>query len=132
MSIRRALITAPYLSRVLGAKAIGIQSYTSSINTYFTMFVALGTLSYGSREISRCRNDVKKRSRTFWEIEIMTLVTFAICIAVWIVLALCSKEYGIYYMVLTLCLLSTALDISWFFTGLEQFKLIVVRNIIFK
>ncbi len=132
ISVITPFITAPYLSRVLGAEAIGIQSYTSSINTYFTMFVALGTMSYGAREISRCRNEEQKRSKIFWEIEILTLVSALICICVWLILAFQSKEYGIYYFILTLCLISTAFDISWFFTGLEQFRLIVVRNTIFK
>ena len=39
-------ITAPYVSRVLGADGIGSYSYTNSIQLYFSMFAALGTYSY--------------------------------------------------------------------------------------
>ena len=77
-------ITTPYFSRVLGAGPIGIYSYTQSYQTYFSMFAALGTMSYGTREIARFRDDVTKRSVLFWEIELMTVVTSAICMAVWI------------------------------------------------
>lgn len=42
-------ITAPYVSRVLGPDGIGIQSYTGSIQSYFLLFAALGTASYGNR-----------------------------------------------------------------------------------
>ena len=39
------LITAPYLARTLGAKQLGIFSYTSSIVTYFILFAMLGTVN---------------------------------------------------------------------------------------
>ena len=51
------LITAPYVSRILGADGVGIYSYSQSCITYFTMFAVLGTNSYGMREIARCRNN---------------------------------------------------------------------------
>ena len=68
LNVLTSFVTAPYLSRVLGAEAIGIQSYTQSIQQYFLMFAALGTFSYGSREISMNRDDPYKRSKLFWEI----------------------------------------------------------------
>lgn len=49
-------ITTPYIARVLGAEGIGIYSFTMPIETYFAMFATLGTISYGTREISRTRN----------------------------------------------------------------------------
>ena len=54
------LITAPYVARVLGADGVGIYSYTASIMMYFTMFGALGTMNYGTREIARLRDDKRK------------------------------------------------------------------------
>ena len=47
------IITAPYVARVLGPDQSGIYDYTNSIQTYFAMFAALGTASYGAREVSR-------------------------------------------------------------------------------
>ena len=52
-------ITAPYISRILGAEGIGIYSYTGSVMSYFTLAAALGTSSYGTREIARCRINKK-------------------------------------------------------------------------
>ena len=54
-------VTAPYVSRVLTADGIGIYSFTNSIQMYFSMFAALGTVSYGTREIARVRNDKNTR-----------------------------------------------------------------------
>ena len=66
------LITAPYVSRVLGADGLGIHSFTSANQAYFSLFAALGTSSYGARAIARLRKDKREYSRSFWEIEFMT------------------------------------------------------------
>ena len=65
LAILVPLVTAPYVSRVLGADGIGIYSYTHSYMTYFTMFAALGTVSYGTRQIAQVRDDSQKLSKTF-------------------------------------------------------------------
>lgn len=132
LSVITPFITAPYLSRVLGADGIGIQSYTASVQTYFSMFAALGTLAYGSREIAQNRDDKYKRSKLFWEIELMTVISSFVCLVVWIGLILTASRYREYYIILTLNLMATMLDITWFFKGLEQFRLIVIRNSIIK
>lgn len=126
------LITAPYISRVLGVDGVGIYSYTYSIQTYFAMFAALGTASYGSREIARNRDDIHKRSQLFWEIELLTVVTTSLCLIAWFLLTLFSGTYQIYYMLLSFALLATMFDISWLYTGIEQFRYIVLQNSIFK
>lgn len=59
------LITAPYISRILGPERVGIYSYTASVVAFFTMFAVLGTTTYGQRAIAQCRDDREKRSRTF-------------------------------------------------------------------
>lgn len=122
------LVTTPYISRVLGADGVGTYSYTSSIITYFTLFAALGTVSYGTREIARHRGDRQKSSKLFWEIELMTVGTTAICLIVWYAVILFSKQYRPYLIALTPVLLGTMFDISWYFTGLERIKNIVICN----
>ncbi|MGN0180952.1 MAG: oligosaccharide flippase family protein, partial [Candidatus Ornithomonoglobus sp.] len=132
LSLITPFITAPYIARVLGVGGVGIQSYTSSIQAYFTMFAVLGTSAYGSREIARERDNAYKRSKVFWEIELLTCITTSICLAAWFVLIYFSKEYRLYYLIWTISLVESAFNITWFFRGLEQFRLIVVRNTIFK
>ena len=51
------LITAPYLSRVLGPSGMGAYSYTYNIAYYFGMFSAMGMLRYGTRSIAAARDD---------------------------------------------------------------------------
>lgn len=126
------LITTPYVSRVLGPDGIGIYSYTASIQTYFSMFAAMGVMSYGAREIARNRNDEETRSKLFWEIECMVCIFTALVLVIWLVVINFYVEYRIYLFVLTLNLIAVVFDISWFFSGLEQFKHIVIKNSVVK
>lgn len=132
LTLLTPLITAPYIARVLGPEGVGISSFTTSIETYFAMFAALGTASYGTREIARVRNDENKRSQLFWEIEGLLIVTTVICLIAWLIFVSLSTTYKIYYLILTITLASTLFDVSWFFSGLEQFQYIVLRNTIFR
>lgn len=125
-------ITAPYVSRVLGADGIGIYSYTQSYMTYFTMFAALGTVSYGMREIARCRNDKYEYSKKFWEIELLTVFTTCICLLAWFVFIFFSDFYRIYFIALIPSLFAMMFDISWFYTGHEKVGYTVFWNAICK
>ena len=90
LNVITPFITAPYVSRVLGAEGIGIQSYTASVQYIFLLIASLGTLSYGSREISTHRDDVNERSKLFWEIELMVICTTGIALFGWVFLCLFS------------------------------------------
>ena len=125
-------ISTPYVSRVLGAEGVGIYSFTNSIATYFAMFAALGTMSYGARGIARARDDKRKMSQLFWEIEALVVISTLVCVLIWGSWTIFAPEYNKFYLILTLVIVNTIADISWFFTGIEQFKYIVVRNTIVK
>lgn len=126
------LITAPYVSRVLGAENIGIYSYTISIATYFILFGSLGVAQYGQRQIAYEQKKGKKLSKTFWEIVILRFITMAISMIIFYFIFVNGEQYQVYYKILLLELLANCFDISWFFQGLEEFKKTVTRNIIVK
>lgn len=132
ISMIAPFVTAPYVSRVLGADGVGIYSYTSSLQYYFAMFAALGTNTYGAREIARARNDEDKRSQLFWEIEALTAITTIVCSMVWICVSLLQKQNQMYYLILTLNVWAVFWDISWLYTGLEHFEHVVLQNTFFK
>ena len=126
------LITTPYLSRALGAEAIGVYGYTLSIATYFVLFGSLGVAMYGQREIAYLQDEKKKRTITFWEIFLMRCCTMSISIIMFGLIYTRNGEYAIYYRILIIEMINQLLDISWFFQGLEEFKKTVVRNLIVK
>lgn len=132
LTIVLPLITTPYLSRVLGAENIGVYGYTLSIVTYFVLFGTLGIAMYGQREIAYVQNDMQKQSRTFWEIVITRFVTLSIASVAFYFTFCIRGEYTTYYTILLLELLANALDISWYYQGMEDFGKTVVRNIVVK
>lgn len=123
------LITTPYISRVLGSEGIGIYGYTYSIATYFILFGSLGVALYGQREIAYAQENTEKRMKTFVEIVAFRFITMIIATIIYAFFFAIKGEYSIYYRILTFELLAAAVDISWFFQGLEEFKKTVIRNI---
>lgn len=126
------LVTAPYISRVLMADGIGVYSYTHSLVTYFSIFAALGTISYGTREIARNRDNQSEYSKKFWEIEILVAITTGISLTLWSLLVTFYAEYRLFFLILTIQILSVCFDISWFYSGLEKFHYTVLVNSLFK
>lgn len=130
LAIILPLVTTPYISRVLGAENIGIYSYTFSIVTYFIIFGNLGVSMYGQREIAYLQNDIYNRSKIFWEIEIVKLIFTILSGLLYIYFFVFGSQYNTYYLLLALYLISTAIEVVWFFQGIEDFKSTVIRNII--
>ena len=126
------LLTAPYISRVLGAESIGIYSYAISISTYFITFGSLGVDLYAQREIAYYQNNKKNYSKTFWEITILRAITMSISIFIFCITFANNGEYQVYYRILLIELIGKCFDISWFFKGVEDFKRIVLRNLVIK
>ena len=126
------LITTPYVSRVLGVTGIGVYNYTRSIATYFVLVGAVGTTLYGQREIAYVQNEPSKYSKLFWEITLFRFVMVSICTVIYLVCFGRNTEYGIIYQALALEVFATAFYISWFFMGMENFRLTVIRNTIIK
>ena len=126
------LITTPYISRVLHADGVGIYSYTFTMATAFALFAALGVNTYGQREIAYCGDDIKQRSKTFWELFIVRVITTGVVGISYIVFSFTYSQYTVYLLTQSFIVFATMIDISWLYQGIEEFKLIAVRNIIIK
>lgn len=126
------LVTTPYLSRILGAENIGIYSYTLSIVTYFILFGSLGVASYGKRAIAYVQDKIEERSKIFFEIFLLRVITLSISLVIFYFTFCSNGDYSVYYTILIFEIIANCIDISWFFQGLEEFKKTVVRNTIVK
>lgn len=127
------LLTAPYLSRILGAEKLGIYSYTLSVSAYFILFGSLGISLYGQREIAYKQKNKEEYSKILWEILILRLIMVTISLIIYFhFFASQQNEYGFYYRILIVEIIASIFDISWFFQGMEDFKKTISRNIIVK
>ena len=126
------LITAPYISRVLGSTGIGTYSFTVNVVQYFVIFSILGTITYGNREIAYYQNDKYKRSQIFWEINFLSWITSTVTIFLFIIFIMINNLNTSLYLWQGVAILTSMLDISWYFSGRERFSVIVLRNFIIK
>lgn len=125
------LITTPYVSRVLGSDGVGTYAYTYTIANYFMLAAMLGVKNYGNRSIAAVRDDKELLGKTFWQIyglqfwcSILVLAAYLIFVFVF------ETNYRTIALIQGIYVFSGLLDISWFFFGMEEFKITVVRNIV--
>lgn len=127
------LITVPYISRVLGAHDVGINEYTNSWVTFFYLMGQMGITLYGNREIAYHRDDLYERSRTFWGVESLQVFTISLSLIAYLMAVfLFSTTFKYYFLMQALWIVATGVDVSWYFMGLENFRVTVMRNALVK
>ena len=123
------LLTAPYLSRVLGADCLGLFSKSQALGQYFFLFCMLGVKNYGNRAIARVRDNRYVRSKTFWEIYgFQFLVALLFYGLYWAACFTYVTENRWIYMIQSLYVLSGVVNVNWFCFGMEKFKLTTMRS----
>lgn len=126
------LITVPYVSRVLGSEGVGINAFTNSIIQYFILFGSIGINLYGNRTVAYNRDSKEKLSKIFWEIALVRILFISLSYGVFLVFLFFVNEYQIFYFYQSILIIAAALDISWFFMGMEDFKKTIARNTLVK
>jgi O-antigen/teichoic acid export membrane protein len=125
---------APYLSRVLGSTGIGEYSYGYSLLYYFGIVISFGFPSYGTKAIAGVRDDVEMRSKVFFEILLSKLIVFIPVFLLFLFLVL----FGVLpnslpskmYLAFIPLLFGYFADISFFFQGMEKFRIISIIQIV--
>ncbi|MCM1155764.1 MAG: flippase [Roseburia sp.] len=126
------LIMTPYLTRTLGSEGLGKYAYYYSYAYYFTLFSMLGIPNYGNRAIAKVSQDESQRTQMFLEIyKLQAIIAIGITVLYSIFVHLFLKDDRIAWMLLGY-VLAYIFDISWFFFGMEQFKVTLIRNFIIK
>ncbi|KRM12269.1 polysaccharide biosynthesis C-terminal domain-containing protein [Paucilactobacillus suebicus] len=126
------LATTPYISRVLGSTGVGINSYTNSIMQFFVIIASIGINLYGNREIAYVRDNPRKMSQLFWEIETLRLVAVGIAAVIFVGFMVVDHEYQSYMWLQSLFIIAVMFDISWLFLGIEDFRKTILKNTVVK
>ena len=129
LTIILPIITVPYVTRIFTSEDLGKYGFYNSIVSYFSLFAMLGIGIYGTKQIAAAR-DV---SSTFWNIYAIQLTSSILALFVYVMTLLSiPKMSGIVPITLGIVLLTKMIDISWLFTGKEDFKKITLRNTMVK
>ena len=127
------LITVPYISRVLGPDLVGINSYTNSWMTFFMLVGQMGIALYGNREVAYHRENPIERSKIFWGIELLQVITITCALIAYLgAVLLFSTTFKEYFLLQSFWIIAAGVDVSWYFMGVENFQRIVFRNMLVK
>lgn len=126
------LFTMPHLSRVLGAEGIGLYSFNASIVSYFSLVAVSGSSSYGQREIAYLQENRSEYSRVFWEIFFLRVTLALASLFVFFIYIFFLGREKIVLFILALNLVNVIVDISWLYTGLEEFQKLALRYILIR
>lgn len=123
----------PYTMGHLGESILGISDYASSICGWFVLVGLLGVSTYGIREIGKVRDNKEKLSLYFSEIFIMQLCNIAIVFVLFVLyIELFVTDNKMIYLLYCINIIGFGMDITWFYYGIENFKIVSIRNIIVK
>ena len=119
------VITIPYVTRIFTSEDLGNYGFYNSIVSYFALFSMLGIGIYGTKQIAAA-NDV---SSTFWNIYAIQLISSALAISVYLIAIFSIPQMGgVIPLMVGVVLFERMFDISWLFSGKEDFKKITLRN----
>lgn len=129
------LIIFPYTSRVLGPDGMGKVEFANSVVSYFVLFTALGIPTYGIRETARTRDNLFERSKVFWELTsilVITVIAGYICYFLFISFIPVFKAQFLLFLIVCPTILLSDFSYEWFYVGIEDQKYITVRYIFIK
>lgn len=129
------LLSFPYVSRMIGPDGIGKVQFAFSFAQYFAVIANIGVPIYGLKEIARRKNDFQSRSQIFSElITIHFLACFclsAIYLGVIFSFSYFGNNFDMHLTAVLLILMGFT-NIEWLYSGMEQFRSIALRSVLFK
>ena len=129
------LFTTVYIARVLLPEGVGRVEYANTIVTYFTTLAALGIPNYGVKAIAQTSQNKKEKSRTFWELFFINMISTIICLAVYFIFVNLVPHFQsrrVLFNVMGLMLFFNIFNSDWFYQGIEEYSYIAVRSVVIK
>ncbi|MGX7126897.1 oligosaccharide flippase family protein [Enterococcus viikkiensis] len=127
------LVTTPYIARTVGVRGMGVAAATLSVSQFFMSISKLGIIKYGAREIASSENE-----ESIKENFISVFISHS-CLGVIIFLLYCSLAiigfFGsnkVILLIQGIYILASIFDVSWFFHGIQNFKVTATRGILIK
>lgn len=129
------LVTAPYVSRVLGASNLGEVDFAKSFVQWFMIFAAFGVTTYGVRAISQSQNDQNEMNKVFSELFLINFLFSVIATGCYFILILNNNSFLIelpLFIMMSFSIVLNVVNIDWFYQGIEEYSYITIRNGVIK
>ena len=124
------IFLTPYVSNVLGVVNVGIYGYVTSVVSLFTTIGLFGINTFGYREIAYYTDDDEKRNKIFFDIMKLRVVLFLVVLLIY--LPFLFSDYSLFYVLMIFQIISMFFDVSWLFIGMEELKVVAIRNTLIK
>lgn len=127
------IFTLPYINRVLGAYNIGLYNYINSIVSYFILFASLGFPLYGTREVTKLRDykeQLENKVNSIFSANLLSAFLFLIGFLIFARIGF--DEHFSLCLILGSSVILSSISFEWFFQGIEEFRYITIRSLIFK
>ena len=126
------LITATYVSRILGPEGVGQVSVAQTFVIFLTACACLGLPNYGTREVSKL-NSQSATDKLFSELFIINVISSVVFASLYYVVALLPIQIDkTLYYIEGLILVFNIINVDWFYQGLEEFRYITFRSFVVK
>jgi len=126
------LLLMPYITRVLGKDALGINSFGQAVASYFVLLGNLGIIIYGARSIAERRDNSFEKQEKFSQCITYQFFFNAISILLFNIWVQFQGTESCVYFLFNLVLFTSMTDLAWAYTGMERFDLVALRNITIK
>ena len=128
-------INGIYVARVLLPESIGAVGAAQNLAQYFVTFAFLGIPTYGLRETAKARNDREELNKVFSELYTINFISTVIFLVAYLGLVFSVQNYRAdieLYLIVGISIVLNAFNISWLYEGMEEFRFVSLRNIVFK
>ena len=135
LNIAFPFISGVYAAQILLPETIGTVTAAKNVAQYFCTLAFLGIPTYGLREIARVRDNQLERDKVYSELFVINLISTIIFLAIYLGLITAVPKYRteyILYLVVGISIALNAFNNGWLFEGMEEFRFMSVRNLVFK
>ena len=130
------VISVPYIYRIFKPEIMGNIEFSQSISGYFFLFAGFGVYTYGLREVSRVRNDERKRNKLFTELFIISIVSSIFVTVMYLFYVYFKFDSSILLknmlLINSIQLISYIFYIEWINEAFENYKFISQKTIFVK
>lgn len=122
--------TAIYMLRTIQPAGNGIMAFSSSYFSFFLLFVVFAFNTVGTREIAKNQKLIKEYADTIITTRILlAVVVYAIYAAVLFAMNI-APEKRIVTLIAGVALFANAINLDWVFQGIQNMKVLAVRQVL--